>query len=99
MMPFAVMATLIGVALGRRFTVVALIPAMTFALIIGGAAAVGGGAFGTTMIELAAFLICLQIGYLGGAAIRFSPDRSITWGRWERPLPSIRADRRWPFSQ
>jgi hypothetical protein len=81
------MATLIGVALGRRFTVVSLFPPMIFALVIAEAAAVGGGAavgrgvFGTTMIELAAFLICLQIGYLGGAALRFSLERSITWGR------------------
>jgi len=92
MMPFAVMATLIGVALGRRFTVVALIPAMALAVIIAGAAAVGGGAFGTTMIELAAFLICLQIGYLGGAALRFSLDGSIAWGRSESPVPSIGVD-------
>jgi hypothetical protein len=78
MMPFVFAAMLIGVVLARRFTVVALIPAMTFAIIIAGAAAVGGGAFGTTMIELAAFLICLQVGYLGGAAVRFSLFDGIT---------------------
>jgi hypothetical protein len=99
MMPFALVGTLIGVALGRRFTVVALIPAMTFALMIGGVAAVGGGAFGTTMIGLASFLICLQIGYLGGATIRFSTFGSLTQrpaetGPIERSFPTIRVDRR-----
>jgi hypothetical protein len=99
MMPFALIATLIGVALGRRFTVVALIPAMTLALVIGGAAAVGGGAFGATTIDLVLFSICLQCGYLAGAAVRLSTFGSLTQrpletGPVERPFPSIHLDRR-----
>jgi hypothetical protein len=99
MMSFALVGTLIGVALGRRFTVVALIPAMTFALIIGGAAALGGGTFGATMIELASFLICLQIGYLAGAAVRLSifgslKQRPVETGPIEGSFPTIRVDRR-----
>jgi hypothetical protein len=41
-------------------------------------------ACGATVMRLALFLICLQIGYLGGAALRFSLHRR--W-RMERPFP------------
>jgi hypothetical protein len=100
-MLFVLSGTLIGAMLGGRFTVFALIPAMTCTLIIAGASAVtGGGAFGVMIIQLALFLTCLQIGYLGGAALRFSLYGSITRGRMERSSPngrsrqSIRVDRR-----
>jgi len=73
MMPFALAATLIGVVIGQRFTMAALIPAMAFTLVIAGTMRIiDGAAFGATMTDLATSLICLQIGYYGGAGIRFS---------------------------
>jgi len=69
MMPFAVVATLIGAVLGLRFTVIAILPAMSFALTIAGATAItSGGA--PTIVEMSLFLICLQVGYVVGAAVR-----------------------------
>jgi len=73
MMPFALAATLIGVVIGQRFTMAALIPTMAFTLVIAGTMRIIDGApFGATMTDLVMFLICLQIGYYGGAGIRFS---------------------------
>jgi hypothetical protein len=72
-----------------------LVPAMTCAFIVAGPSVVaGGGAFGPMIIQLASFLILLQIGYLGGAALRFSLYGSITRRRSEgsspeRPLPRV----------
>ena len=87
MMLLALAGTLIGAMLGIRCSVLALIPAMTGALIIAGAgAAAGAGAFGPTIVELALFLTCLQVGYLCGAALRFS-IRASRAGRMERPAP------------
>ena len=95
MMPFALAGIFIGAILGTRCTVLALIPAMTCALIIAGVSSVtAGGALGLTVIELAWLLACLQIGYLGGAALRFSfygNNRRGQMGRssLERPLPRV----------
>ena len=73
MMPFALAATLIGVVIGQRFTMAALIPAMAFTLVIAGTTRItDGAAFGATMTDLAISLMCLQIGYFGGAGIRLS---------------------------
>jgi hypothetical protein len=72
MMLLAVLGILTGALIGARLTVFALIPAMACALIIGGAATIAGGsAFGPTIAELALLFISMQIGYLGGAALRF----------------------------
>jgi hypothetical protein len=76
MILFVLSSALIGTMLGRRFTVLALIPAMICALIIAGANIVmGEETFGATIMRLAMFLICVQLGYLGGAAIEFSLQR------------------------
>ena len=72
MMPFALAATLIGVVIGQRFTMAALIPTMAFTLVIVATTRItDGAAFSATMTDLVMFLICLQIGYYGGAGIRF----------------------------
>jgi hypothetical protein len=74
---FALSGMLIGAILGVRFTVFALVPAMTCTLIIAGASAVFSG---LTIVELTLFLTCLQIGYLCSAALRYSLDRQINPG-------------------
>jgi hypothetical protein len=54
MMPFALAATLIGVVIGQRFTMAALIPTMAFTLVIAGTMRIiDGAAFGATMTDLA----------------------------------------------
>lgn len=86
MLLFMVSGALIGAVLGTQFTVVALIPAMMFALIIAVASTLtGGGAFGPTIIELALLSAGLQIGYLGGAGLRFALYRNIKRERTEQP--------------
>jgi hypothetical protein len=73
MIPLALSGILIGAILGMRFTILALMPAMTCALTIGVANTVmRGGLFGPTIIELAVLLAFVQIGYLCGAAFQFS---------------------------
>ena len=98
MVPFALVATLLGVVLGLRFTMIVLVPAMSFALIIAGAMVItSGGSFGATIMGLTLFLICLQAGYLGGAAVRSSLFASINraWRLPLRPRPheSVRVER------
>jgi hypothetical protein len=81
MMLFVLAGTLFGAILGLRFTALVLVPAMACSLIIAAAGAVtGGGPLGPKIIELALFLTCLQIGYLGAAAVRFSLSLRATQG-------------------
>jgi H+/Cl- antiporter ClcA len=86
MMMFALFGIFIGLILGARFTVLALIPVMICALFTAGVSAVTNGkAFNVTIIELALLLICLQIGYFGGAARRLSIYLTIEQPSDERP--------------
>ena len=72
MLLFAVSGMLVGALLGAR-TVAALITAVILALVIAGVSSlVGGETFAPTTLDLALLLICLQVGYLGGAAVRFT---------------------------
>ena len=96
-MLIAISRIFLGALLGVRFSVLALVPAMTVTLVIAGASSMmGGGNFAPTIGELAVVLTCLQIGYLGGAARKvtfFRSMRQVTSP--ERPLPgSIRLDQR-----
>jgi hypothetical protein len=70
MIAFAMTGILIGAILGVRFTILAIIPAMTFALTVGLAGAIArGGLSDPTMSQLATLIAFLQAGYLfGGAA-------------------------------
>jgi hypothetical protein len=78
MLPFVLAGILIGVVLGARFTVLALIPAVGCALVIAGGsvAAPGAQAFGLTIAELALLLGSIQLGYFGGAALRLALPRN-----------------------
>ena len=67
MIAFAMTRILIGAMLGVRFTILAIIPAITFALTVGLASAVArGGLSGPTIRELATLIAFLQAGYLVG---------------------------------
>src|SRR5262249_29951446 len=73
MIAVVVISLFIGIALGRRFTVLVLLPAIAVALVVViGAGFVlkedGWSIFWFTV----ATVIALQVGYLGGAAIRWS---------------------------
>jgi len=73
MIPFVLVAALIGAVIGRRFTVAALILAVVLTCVIAVATRITGSAgFGQSVMELATALICLQMGYCGGAAVRLS---------------------------
>jgi hypothetical protein len=68
----AMTAVLIGAMLGLRFKVLILVPAN----VIGSAATLGLGiahsnSFWSTLLAIALAITALQIGYLGGTAIRF----------------------------
>jgi hypothetical protein len=70
-MLLAILTLLVGVALGQRFTVLVLLPAILVTLCI----AVGVGmaraqTAGTIALGAIAAIVCLQIGYLLGLAIR-----------------------------
>jgi hypothetical protein len=65
--------TILGAILGVRFAVFVLVPAMTFIFAIAGANSVLAGiSLGPTIIDFTWFAAYLQIGYLGGAAVRVS---------------------------
>jgi hypothetical protein len=91
MIILALSGTLVGAMIGGlRFTVFALIPAIACATVIAGASWLArDGTFGSTIIRWAVFLVCLQIGYLGGAALRLSirSIRAARRVRMEGPPP------------
>ena len=83
MILFALWGFVIGAMLGAH-TVAALVPVTILTLLTaGGVSAVGSEGFGPTAIELTLLLVCLQFGYLGGAALRFSSHDAASS---ERPL-------------
>ena len=72
-MLFAISGFLMGTALGMRFTVVILLPATLCACAIAWATSLAAvGSFTPTATELVLFLACLQVGYIGGSALRLS---------------------------
>jgi len=75
---FALSGLLVGAILGLRFfTVFALIPAMTGTIVVAAASSImSEGATGLSTVNLALLLIFLQIGYLAGAAVQFSIQRT-----------------------
>jgi hypothetical protein len=84
MILFAAVGTLLGVTLAS-FTIFALIPVMTCAIVIAVASLSMLGSVGMAVAELASFLGCLQVGYLGSAALRFWLQRTLR--RSTRPIP------------
>jgi hypothetical protein len=54
-------------------TVAAIIPATILVLVIAATVGLAGGeAFGSHTIETGVLMVCLQLGYFGGAAFRWS---------------------------
>jgi len=72
---FVVTGASIGVILGTRFTVLAVIPAIACVLAIAVTrAAIGGEISAISLAPMAALLVSLQLGYLGGALLSFSRE-------------------------
>jgi hypothetical protein len=66
-----ILSILLGMALGHRFKVFILVPAiLTSALAIVSIGLVTGATFGTVFTAVVFFAISLQLGYLMGGAIR-----------------------------
>jgi len=84
MMNFALASAFVGALLGMNFSVFALIPAMSGALIIAGATSVFGA--GTTIAELLTCLASVQAGYVGAAALRFALRRAVSARSMGLPL-------------
>jgi len=85
MLLLAAVGALLGVTLGASFTIFALIPVMTCAMVIAVASLLIPGSVGVAVAELALFLGCLQVGYLGSASFRFWLQRALR--RWTGPIP------------
>jgi hypothetical protein len=70
---FALISLLLGMVLGQRFKVLALVPVIAVWLPVAtGTGIVRYGEFGPTLLLAALAVAGLQIGYLAGVAIRFS---------------------------
>jgi len=77
MLLFALSGIVIGAMLGS-LTVAAIVPATILVLVIAGAVGVAGGdAVGPRTIEVGVLVICLQLGYCAGAALRFPLLRTV----------------------
>jgi hypothetical protein len=92
MVILALLAALLGAVLGARFTVFVLIPGIACASMVAGVGwllgggGFGGPGFGSLLVNLLLLVICLQLGYLFGAALRLSLV-SIDRGRDREALP------------
>jgi hypothetical protein len=63
----------LGATFGLRFTGFAVLPAIGSALVVAGLGWFSGDdTFGSLTSKLVLLVTCLQLGYLGGAALRFS---------------------------
>jgi hypothetical protein len=73
MISLALVATLFGATLGACFTVFAVIPAIACASLVAWAGwFAGGGTLSALVTDLLLLVAALQVGYLCGAALRFS---------------------------
>jgi hypothetical protein len=72
-MMLALSAALLGAVLGMRFDVLALIPAVVCASVVAGAGQLAGGnGLDAFLVQWILLVVCLQLGYVGGAAINYS---------------------------
>ncbi len=72
MMILALISLLAGAALGLRFKVLVLVPAIALTLLMAAGTGLGGGdSLWTVLLMAAAAGASLQIGYFGGAIIRY----------------------------
>jgi len=72
MMILALISLLAGAALGMRFKVLVLVPAIGFTLLVAAGTGLGrGDSLGTVLLMAAAAVASLQIGYFGGGIIRY----------------------------
>ena len=85
-MLLALSAAAFGAAFGLRFAGFVVLPAIGSALVVAGVGWFSGDdTFGSLMSKLVLLLICLQLGYLGGAALRFSiASKHPLQVRWHR---------------
>ena len=85
-MLLALSALTLGAMLGLRFTGYVVLPATGCALVVAGAGWFSGDdTFGSLISKLVLRMACLQLGYLGGAALRFSlKSRDPFQARWRR---------------
>jgi len=85
--------TLMGLLVGVRSEVYALIPTMIGALLVAGLAVLigDGDSMVTIAIKMGVFLTCLPFGYLGGAVLRLSFDRGtrLKHQRNRAPVPTV----------
>jgi hypothetical protein len=80
-MLLALAGTLIGAGLGRRYTLLVLLPALTGAGVISAmAVALRGDGLSSWLIEMLGFAITLQLAYCGSAALCLHSQRHLaTW--------------------
>ena len=72
MLPLVIISTLTGVLLGLRYKVLILFPTITLVAAVGlGVGIARGDGPWSFLIETIAAIVALQVGYLGGSAIRF----------------------------
>ena len=72
-MLLALSAAAFGAAFGLRFSGFVVLPAIGCALVVAGLGWVSGeDTFGSLISKLVLLVTSLQLGYLGGAALRFS---------------------------
>jgi hypothetical protein len=80
-MMLALSAALLGAVLGMRFDVLALVPAVVCASVVAGAGQLAGGnSLDAFLVQWILLVVCLQLGYVGGAAINHSRS-SVGMGR------------------
>src|SRR5690242_10323920 len=73
MIALAVSTLLLGVALGMRFKVLILVPALALALVtLAGVGLAGGNGVAARAVAAVLASCCLQLGYVAGAFARFS---------------------------
>ena len=72
MMTVAILSMLFGVALGLRFKVLVLFPAILMSLVLNaGIAAAQGNDLWATLLAIALSAIGIQVGFLGGISARY----------------------------
>lgn len=72
-MMLALSAALLGAVIGMRFNLLALVPAVVCASVVAGAGQLAGGnSLDAFLVQWIFLVVCLQLGYVCGAAINYS---------------------------
>jgi hypothetical protein len=89
MMELAIVGALAGVALGLRYKVLVLVPAVMLALTFSVMVRVAyADSFWLTTLTIAAVVTALQLGYLAGVVVRTIIERIFPWQSGERKSPA-----------